>query len=169
MQNVLFIVNVQHDCITCKCTASGTRVVQQERQDSEVRVAAWAHTAVQRYVLNTHAIHNALQLRELLPRTLTYPTAIWTDREKELAACAGTALLKYVRKEMDRKTKAAQTRKRNQDKRQQEKEQHGVQLMEQGQEDLYTDEDEDGAESKDDDTVDAEDALRLLKRQRRRE
>lgn len=111
-QSVLFNINVQHDCITCKCTESATQVVRQERQDSEIRVRAWEHAPTQRFVINLHAIHNAMELRELLPRDLTRPRPIWKDKDKELASCAGEALDKYLDKEKTRKEKVALTRQR---------------------------------------------------------
>ncbi|EJD42815.1 hypothetical protein AURDEDRAFT_67175 [Auricularia subglabra TFB-10046 SS5] len=115
-EGILFIINVQHDCITCKCAASGTRRVLQERQDSETQVAAWQHTSAERYVVNTHALHNAAELRALLPRGLTKPRHIWRNFEQDLSQVAGTAIQAHLRKEAERKAKAAETRRRNKEK-----------------------------------------------------
>ncbi|KZV92613.1 hypothetical protein EXIGLDRAFT_749574 [Exidia glandulosa HHB12029] len=115
--NTLFIVNVQHDCITAKCSLSGSRTIRQERQDSTVQVPAWAHTDKACFVINTHALHNALQLREMLPRALTQPRPIWSDRNTELQKLAGTALQKFTEKEQRRQEKSKATRKRNQQNR----------------------------------------------------
>jgi len=88
-QNALFIFNAQHDCQHAKCTASGQRHQKQERQESGVMESFIEHNAVDCFVINTHTLHNAHLIRNTLPRELTRPLALFSDRRAkhhELAA-----------------------------------------------------------------------------------
>ncbi|KAF8918451.1 hypothetical protein CPB85DRAFT_1200830, partial [Mucidula mucida] len=80
-QNLKFKFNVQHNCTTAKCTASGVRKRKQERQDSEVTENFIEHQPLDRYFINTHAFHNAHLVRATLPRSLTVPLPIVDDRK----------------------------------------------------------------------------------------
>ncbi|KAF8900617.1 hypothetical protein CPB85DRAFT_1377444 [Mucidula mucida] len=80
-KNLKFKFNVQHDCTTAKCTASGVRKRKQERQDSEVTENFIEHQPLDRYFINMHAFHNAHLVRATLPRSLTVPLPIVDDRK----------------------------------------------------------------------------------------
>ncbi|KAF8879345.1 hypothetical protein CPB85DRAFT_1497712 [Mucidula mucida] len=80
-KNLKFKFNVQHDCTTAKCTASGVRKRKQEQQDSEVTENFIEHQPLDRYFINTHAFHNAHLVRATLPRSLTVPLPIVDDRK----------------------------------------------------------------------------------------
>ncbi|KAI0309778.1 hypothetical protein OF83DRAFT_1179230 [Amylostereum chailletii] len=90
--DILFIFNVQHDCRTAKCTATGIRAVPQERMDSDRTETYIQHQPLEEYIVNIHALHNCHLVRRLLPRALTQPLPLFEDegkrREKhcELAA-----------------------------------------------------------------------------------
>ncbi|KAH9947866.1 hypothetical protein B0H21DRAFT_851701, partial [Amylocystis lapponica] len=71
--DILFIVNVQHNCIDGRCSASGRRMRKQERLETEISQPFIEHTNDTHYVLNTHALHNAALIRKTLPRHLTEP------------------------------------------------------------------------------------------------
>ncbi|THU93261.1 hypothetical protein K435DRAFT_861654 [Dendrothele bispora CBS 962.96] len=80
-EDILFAVSVQHDCRLARCTATGSRVVRQERRDTSRHIAVIDHVDDDNFVINTHALHNAVLLRELLPRNLTEPKPIHQDRQ----------------------------------------------------------------------------------------
>ncbi|KAF8883784.1 hypothetical protein CPB85DRAFT_1493392 [Mucidula mucida] len=80
-KNLKFKFNVQHNCTTAKCTASGVRKRKQERQDSEVTENFIEHQPLDRYFINTHAFHNAHLVQATLPRSLTVPLPIVDDRK----------------------------------------------------------------------------------------
>ncbi|KAI0642270.1 hypothetical protein C8Q79DRAFT_918071 [Trametes meyenii] len=83
--DVLFIVNVQHNCRDSGCMASGRRIVRQERQESQITAPKIEHKDDAMYILNTHALHHAALLRKALPRSLTKPIPYLTDRAAEHA------------------------------------------------------------------------------------
>ncbi|KAF8799648.1 hypothetical protein BYT27DRAFT_7033750, partial [Phlegmacium glaucopus] len=86
---ILFNVNVQHDCQTAKCAATGRQIQQQEQQDSGVEIAVIKHTGLSRYIINTHSLHNSHLIRDALPRNLTKPIPYLENRHQthdELAA-----------------------------------------------------------------------------------
>ncbi|KAF8881648.1 hypothetical protein CPB85DRAFT_1378298 [Mucidula mucida] len=80
-KNLKFKFNVQHDCTTAKCTASGVRKRKQERQDSEVTENFIEHQPLDRYFINMHAFYNAHLVQATLPRSLTIPLPIVDDRK----------------------------------------------------------------------------------------
>ncbi|OBZ68017.1 hypothetical protein A0H81_11962 [Grifola frondosa] len=86
---VLFIVNVQHNCLDGQCAASGQHVRRQERQDTEITEPMWEHSDDNKFILNLHALHNAALTRRILPRYLTEPLPYLQDRiseHKDMAA-----------------------------------------------------------------------------------
>ncbi|KAJ7454647.1 hypothetical protein B0H11DRAFT_1926478 [Mycena galericulata] len=58
-KDIQFIFNVQHDCYTAGCTASGTRPKMQERVASLVTESFVEHQPLEAFVINTTAFHNA--------------------------------------------------------------------------------------------------------------
>ncbi|KAG5637069.1 hypothetical protein H0H81_005835 [Sphagnurus paluster] len=79
--DILFNYNVQHDCRHAKCEASGERPVIQERVASGITDTFVIHQPTERYLINTHAFHNAHLLRAALPRDLTAPVPYAANRE----------------------------------------------------------------------------------------
>ena len=73
--------NVQHDCPLAGCTASGRQPLMQERTESNNWKACIEHKPLNRFVINTHAFHNAHLLRAALPRSLVVPILLHQDRE----------------------------------------------------------------------------------------
>ena len=69
--------NVQHDCPLAKCTASGTEQLIRERVLSDSVGSCVRHNPIERFVVNTHAFHNAHRLREALDRTLIAPIPLY--------------------------------------------------------------------------------------------
>ncbi|KAJ7671105.1 hypothetical protein B0H14DRAFT_3178540 [Mycena olivaceomarginata] len=66
--NIKFKFNVQHDCHSANCEASGVRLRMQERVESDQIEKYIVHESLDRFIINTHAFHNAHLLRATLPR-----------------------------------------------------------------------------------------------------
>ncbi|KAJ2920938.1 hypothetical protein H1R20_g16157, partial [Candolleomyces eurysporus] len=82
-KDILFDFNAQHDCYTARCVNSGTRALTQERVDSGNIERYVEHQPIDRYVINTHAFHNAHRLRSV-PGLREYlrPTLLNPDRRQ---------------------------------------------------------------------------------------
>ncbi|KAJ2922664.1 hypothetical protein H1R20_g14407, partial [Candolleomyces eurysporus] len=80
-EDILFDFNAQHDCYTAKCVASGKRALKQERIDSGKIEAFIEHQPIERFVINTHAFHNAHRLRSVVAlRDHLKPKPLYPDR-----------------------------------------------------------------------------------------
>ena len=77
MQDIGFLYNVQHDCPLAKCTASGKQPLMQERVESGLFKTYIEHKPIERFVINTHAFHNAHRLRTALERSLVVPIPLY--------------------------------------------------------------------------------------------
>ncbi len=77
MQDIGFLYNVQHDCPLAKCTASGKQPLIQERVESGLFKTYIEHKPIERFVINTHAFHNAHRLRAALERSLVVPILLY--------------------------------------------------------------------------------------------
>ncbi|KAH9925298.1 uncharacterized protein B0H18DRAFT_933788 [Fomitopsis serialis] len=80
---VMFIVNVQHNCLDGKCRPTGIRRCVRERMETEITQTFIEHTNDTHYILNMHALHNARLIRKVLPRHLTKPTPYLNNRNDE--------------------------------------------------------------------------------------
>ncbi|KAJ7689562.1 hypothetical protein B0H17DRAFT_1160101 [Mycena rosella] len=88
-KNIKFEFNVQHDCCSAECEATGVRMRMQERVQSDQTENYIIHNNLDRFLINTHAFHNAHLLRATLPRDLVAPIPLFTERRAkhdELAA-----------------------------------------------------------------------------------
>ncbi|KAJ7807184.1 hypothetical protein B0H14DRAFT_3152637 [Mycena olivaceomarginata] len=81
--NIKFKFNVQHDCHSANCEASGVRLRMQERVESDQIEKYIVHESLDRFIINTHAFHNAHLLRATLPRHLVVPVPLFADRESK--------------------------------------------------------------------------------------
>ncbi|KAJ7124044.1 hypothetical protein C8R43DRAFT_827361, partial [Mycena crocata] len=79
---IQFLINVQHDCRASGCDASGVTRQLQERQESERIIHSIVHKDDTRFIVNTHAFHNANLLRKALPVALTKPRPLFADRRR---------------------------------------------------------------------------------------
>jgi hypothetical protein len=61
--------------------ASGEQPLLQERVESGLTKTVIEHRPVDRFVINTHAFHNAHLLRATLPRSLVAPIPLLPDRQ----------------------------------------------------------------------------------------
>ncbi|KAJ7829031.1 hypothetical protein B0H14DRAFT_3718234 [Mycena olivaceomarginata] len=80
-QAIMFKFNVQHDCGSAKCEATGVRSRMQERVESGQIDHFIIHKPLDRFFINTHAFHNAHLLRTTLPRDLIAPIPLFADRQ----------------------------------------------------------------------------------------
>lgn len=81
LQQLQFIFNVQHDCERGKCqTAIIDSTVTQEHESITRRMPVLQHSDDLYFVINTHALHNAHLLRQILPRSLVAPAHTQADR-----------------------------------------------------------------------------------------
>ncbi|KAJ7450480.1 hypothetical protein B0H11DRAFT_2161827 [Mycena galericulata] len=85
-KDIQFIFNVQHDCYTAGCTASGTRPKMQERVASLVTESFVEHQPLEAFVINTTGFHNAHLLRQCLPRSAWAPVPLFVGEEPTAAA-----------------------------------------------------------------------------------
>ncbi|KAJ7843923.1 hypothetical protein B0H14DRAFT_2221359, partial [Mycena olivaceomarginata] len=58
-QNIKFKFNVQHDCHSANCEANGVRLRMQGRVKSDQIEKYIIHEPLDRFIINTHAFHNA--------------------------------------------------------------------------------------------------------------
>ncbi|KAJ3889502.1 hypothetical protein GG344DRAFT_51437 [Lentinula edodes] len=112
-QTLQFVVNVQHDCRGSNCQASGTTKQKQERQQLNITVKTIQHVDDQKFIINTHALHNAHHLRRFLPRYLTVPRPLYPDRKQWHRELAGKLVVSQVEKRAETNRKAAETRAKN--------------------------------------------------------
>ncbi|KAN0125421.1 hypothetical protein V8E53_015508 [Lactarius tabidus] len=68
------IVNVQHDCYSCKCSGIQHQAVQQEREKTSRTRAMVDHKPEARFVLNIHSIHNYKTISAVTPPDLLVPS-----------------------------------------------------------------------------------------------
>ena len=80
---IYFAYNVQHDCPLAKCTASGQQPIVQERIESGLTKSCIEHQPTDRFVINTHAFHNAHLLRAAIPRSLTHPISMHLPEDRK--------------------------------------------------------------------------------------
>ena len=101
--------NAQHDCVTAECGTVAAPLIQ-ERSATQQTIDVIAHNPLKRYFLNMHAIHNAVLIRETLPRHLSKPTRYFENRLEKLQEFAGILQLTGPAKRAESAAKAKETR-----------------------------------------------------------
>ncbi|KAJ7195229.1 hypothetical protein GGX14DRAFT_377253 [Mycena pura] len=81
LQALLFRFSAQHDCRLADCQPTASRPIIQERTETSQTISLLAHRDDSHFVVNMAALHNATQLRRVLPRALTVPRPIYADRK----------------------------------------------------------------------------------------
>ena len=87
-----FCFNVQHDCPLAGCLATGKRARRQERiVYNDLLEDAIEHKDIDKWVVNTHSLHNGHLLRlrvgpELISPTHTIPPDVRQQRHHETAS-----------------------------------------------------------------------------------
>ncbi len=79
----------------------------QERVESGLVRTYIEHQPLERFVINTHAFHNAHLLRATLPRSLVVPIPLHRDRQTKHIEIAGSLRATQVVKRTATKTRAA--------------------------------------------------------------
>ncbi|KAJ7477827.1 hypothetical protein B0H11DRAFT_2424876, partial [Mycena galericulata] len=108
-KNIKFKVNVQHDCYTAKCEATGER--PQERVESDDTEKFIIHKSLDRFIINSHAFHNVHLLRATLPRDLLAPIPLFGNRKEKHDEFASTLRENWAAKAAKRKAAAADGKK----------------------------------------------------------
>ncbi|KAJ7648146.1 hypothetical protein B0H17DRAFT_1163798 [Mycena rosella] len=109
-KNIKFKFNDQHDCYSAKCEATGTWLHMQERVESDHIDNFIVHNLLDRYIINSHAFHNAHLLRATLPRDLITPIPLFEDRREKHNEMA--AVLRATTVNVDAETLVAGREKR---------------------------------------------------------
>ncbi|KAF8890257.1 hypothetical protein CPB84DRAFT_1816358 [Gymnopilus junonius] len=81
--DIEFQYNVQHDCPQAKCGATGQQPLMQEHVESGVIKHCIEHKPLEKFVINTHAFHNAHLLCSVLPRSLVAPILLNQGRQEK--------------------------------------------------------------------------------------
>ncbi|KAF7310234.1 hypothetical protein MIND_00397100 [Mycena indigotica] len=79
--DIKYNFNAQHDCHAAGCAPTGVRPIMQERVESEKTERFIIHADMDRFIVNTHAFHNAHLIRATLSRALWEPTPLLEDRQ----------------------------------------------------------------------------------------
>ncbi|KAJ7364499.1 hypothetical protein DFH08DRAFT_920925 [Mycena albidolilacea] len=103
-KSIKFKFNVQHDCDSAECSATGQRLRMQERVESDQIENYIVHGSLDRFFINMHSFHNAHLLRATLPRDLVAPIPLFSDRQAKHVELA-TQLREKARKKTPKKRK----------------------------------------------------------------
>jgi hypothetical protein len=87
---------------------SGKQPLMQERVESGLLKTFVEHRAVDRFIINTHAFHNAHLLRAILPRPLVAPNPVYQNRQAKHIEIAGNLRVAQEIKRATTKAHAAQ-------------------------------------------------------------
>ncbi|KAF8144015.1 hypothetical protein K438DRAFT_2103021 [Mycena galopus ATCC 62051] len=79
-EDLLFKFNAQHDCQRFSCRLVESAGPRQERAQSKLTQKIISHSDSSYFLINMHALHNAHLIRETLPRHLTAPKQLFSDR-----------------------------------------------------------------------------------------
>ncbi|KAF8958957.1 hypothetical protein BDZ97DRAFT_1667763, partial [Flammula alnicola] len=117
-KSIQFNFNVQHDCRLAGCGATATERQVEERTETQREIKVIEHVDQPRFIINTHALHNAARLRKYLPRYLTAPRPLFSDRLKRHHELATVLRTSQAEKRAQTQAKAKATRERNKRKAQ---------------------------------------------------
>ncbi|KAJ7336079.1 hypothetical protein DFH08DRAFT_706642, partial [Mycena albidolilacea] len=85
---IKFKFNIQHDCNSVKCEASGERLRMQERLESDQIEKFIIHQPLDRFFINMHVFHNSHLLRATLRRNLVAPIPLFPKRQEKHSGLA---------------------------------------------------------------------------------
>ncbi|KAG1723899.1 hypothetical protein EDB19DRAFT_1915867 [Suillus lakei] len=69
-QEIVCIVNIQHDCVKSQCTDTSQCRLHQERTETTRTKSVIQHKSSPFYLLNAYSIHNYAQIRSVIPPSL---------------------------------------------------------------------------------------------------
>ncbi|KAG7087903.1 hypothetical protein E1B28_011950 [Marasmius oreades] len=110
-EDISFLQNMQHDCRSVGCEATGVRKRMNERKETEQTQSFIEHKEEGRYLINLHSFHNAHLIRHVLPRELCtteplFPNCL--EKHLEIASKLQGSLAK--KKEATRQRRAEKKR-----------------------------------------------------------
>jgi len=73
LQELLCIINVQHDCAQFSCKVTGTKQIEQEHVETNQTKCVIAHKEATQFILNLASLHNYQHLQEYLPEDYPLP------------------------------------------------------------------------------------------------
>lgn len=106
LQDILFTVNVQHDCFKHDCALTSTRARIQERQTTALRSTVVKHTEDTDYILNIFVLHHYDELSALVDPAYLRPATTRTKDER-IAIRLGAAEVLHAQISSREKTKGA--------------------------------------------------------------
>jgi hypothetical protein len=95
----------------------------QERQETTRTIQLLHHDNDDHFVINMTSLHNAAQIRKILPRNLTAPKPLYEDRKARHFEIASVLRITQAKKRECTKAKAKATREANQAKKRQQQQQ----------------------------------------------
>ncbi|KAF9445760.1 hypothetical protein P691DRAFT_795296 [Macrolepiota fuliginosa MF-IS2] len=72
-KDLLFDYNMQHDCHAAKCQAIGQEPIRQEQAEMGATQDIIVHASLDQFIINTHSLHNAHLIHEVVPWDLIMP------------------------------------------------------------------------------------------------
>ncbi|KAF7347997.1 hypothetical protein MSAN_01751800 [Mycena sanguinolenta] len=82
-KNLKFDFNVQHDCFSAKCAATGVRAIMQERVASDKTENFIIHAQLDRFIVNINSFHNPHLVRATISRDLWAPAPLFENRREK--------------------------------------------------------------------------------------
>ncbi|KDQ51511.1 hypothetical protein JAAARDRAFT_139991, partial [Jaapia argillacea MUCL 33604] len=79
-QDITCVVNVQHDCISSRCTTTAQQAIMIKRTKSIKTRTVVAHMDSPHYVVNMLSLHNHTLIRKALPSSLLTLPAFFLNR-----------------------------------------------------------------------------------------
>ncbi|KAG1851927.1 hypothetical protein F4604DRAFT_1883535 [Suillus subluteus] len=86
-QEIVCVVNVQHDCVKSQCTETNQCHIHQERMETARTKSVIQHKSSLFYLLNAYSIHNYAQIRSVIPPSLR-ETSLRVDNAAEVRLVA---------------------------------------------------------------------------------
>ncbi|KAF7349602.1 hypothetical protein MSAN_01685700 [Mycena sanguinolenta] len=80
-KNLKFDFNVQHDCFSAKCAATGVHAIMQERVASNKTENFIIHAQLDRFIVNINSFHNPHLVRATISRDLWAPAPLFREQE----------------------------------------------------------------------------------------
>ncbi|KAH9927295.1 uncharacterized protein B0H18DRAFT_907557, partial [Fomitopsis serialis] len=81
-QDIVCVVNIQHDCATQGCIADAREALRQEREETSRTRAIIRHRDTTTFIINMHSIHNRQYLKKAIPSSLQQRSPLFEDRDR---------------------------------------------------------------------------------------
>ncbi|KAJ7213920.1 hypothetical protein GGX14DRAFT_534135 [Mycena pura] len=117
VSDIWFRFSAQHDCRLANCQPTGSKAVIQEREITSQTISLLAHADDDHFIVNMAALHNSTLLRRALPRALTVPRPLYTDRKAHHFEVAARLRMSQAEKQQGPGNNLAQAGERSSRKR----------------------------------------------------